>query len=81
MQSLKERKLELAKTVREAAQKQEPVSRAIIELVKLTIDDIKESLVSAEREDIHRLQGAARELRRLYRELTTDSPSVAPTGA
>ncbi len=80
METPKERKLELAKTVREAAFKQEPLARATIELVKLTVEDIKESLVSAEGEDIHRLQGAARELRRLYRELTTDSPSAAKPG-
>ena len=81
MQNLRERKLELAKVVREAAQKQDPLARTIIELVKLTVDDFKESLVSAEGEDIHRLQGAAREFRKLLRELITDSPSAPKPGA
>lgn len=76
----KERKADLEKKLREAAQLQDPLAKAAIELVKLTGDSLKESLVNAAEEDMLRIQGAAREFARLHKELTTTPPSiVAPT--
>ena len=70
--------MELAKSLREAAFKMDPYARMAIELVKLSIDETKESLVSAEGEDIHRHQGAARYMAGLLRELTREPPTVHP---
>ena len=72
----KERVTELAKQLREAAQLMDPVARAAIELVKLASDTAKESLVSAEGDDMLRLQGAARQLTKLHTELTTNPPQT-----
>lgn len=78
MQTVKERRAELVKALREAAYKQDLTARSVVELVKLSIDETKESLVSAEGEDIHRIQGAARYLRALFRDLTTDPVNTTP---
>jgi N-acetylglucosamine kinase-like BadF-type ATPase len=77
----KENLSELAKKLREAAFTQDPIARAIIQLVKLSADEAKESLVSADGEDMYRLQGAVRHMMRLYRELTTEPPSITKPGA
>lgn len=67
----------LAKVIREAAKVQlDPVAKAAIELVKLSGDMAKESLVGADGDDMLRHQGAARQLDKLYRELTQDPPQT-----
>jgi hypothetical protein len=72
----KERITDLAKQLRDAARMQDPVARAAIELVKLSSDAAKESLVTAEGDGILRAQGEARAMARLHRELTTIPPSI-----
>lgn len=67
---------ELAKQLREAAHLQDPTAKAAIELVKLSADMAKESLVSAAGDDMLRLQGAARHLTKLHTELTTTPPNI-----
>jgi len=71
---------ELATKLRKAALAQDPIARAVIQLVKLSVDEAKESLVKAEGEDMYRVQGAARNLERLYRELTVEPPSIQNPG-
>lgn len=72
----KDQVTELAKRLRDAAQMQDPIAKAAIELVKLSADDLKERLVDADGEDMLRVQGAAQQFNRLYRELTTNPPSI-----
>jgi hypothetical protein len=72
----KENLNELVKKLRDAAIAQDPIARTIIQLVKLSTDEVKESLVSADGEDMYRLQGVARHLARLHRDLTTEPPST-----
>lgn len=72
----KARTAELAQKLREAAQMHDPSARAAIELVKLTCDGLKESLVGADGNDMLRAQGAVREFAKLLRELTTTPPSI-----
>lgn len=67
---------ELATRLRDAAAQQDPVAKAAIELVQLTLVEAKESLVDAAGDDMLRVQGAARQLQRLYRELTTTPPTI-----
>lgn len=71
----KEKATELAKLLREAAN-QDPMARYAVELVKLTYDDLKEKLVEADEKDMLRVQGAVRQFRRLYNELTKTPPSI-----
>lgn len=77
----KERTAELVKKLREAAVLQDPLARAVVEMVKLSREEVKESLVSADGEDMYRLQGTARYLAKLYRELTTEPPTITKSGA
>lgn len=73
----KARTVELAAKLREAAKAQDPIAKAAIELVKLSMDDAKESLVAADGDDMLRAQGSARQLQRLYKELTVTPPSIS----
>jgi hypothetical protein len=77
----REKVTDLVARVREAAKLHDPIASAVVELVRLSVEDVKESLVSAEGSDIHRLQGAARHLRGLYKDLTTTPPNIVPPGA
>lgn len=77
----KERLAELARKLREAALAQDPIARTVIELVKLSGEEAKESLVSADGEDMYRVQGAARHMAKLYKELTVEPPSITKSGA
>lgn len=72
----KERVAELAKQLREAANAQDPVAKAAIELVKIAGDSAKESLVSADGNDMLRSQGAVRAFEKLHKELTTNPPQM-----
>lgn len=72
----KERTTELAKQIREAANHQDPMARCAVELVKLTLADLQEKLVEAEEKDMLRTQGAVRQFRRLYNELTKTPPTI-----
>lgn len=76
VQTVKERLAELAGRLRDAAKLEDPVALAAVELVKLSGDEAKESLVVMDGNDMLRMQGAARHLRALYRELTTTPPSI-----
>lgn len=72
----KERITELAKQLREAAATQDPLARAVIELVKLSGEAAKESLVAADGNDMLRAQGAVRQFEKLHKELTTNPPQL-----
>lgn len=72
----KERITALAKQLREAAYAQDPVAKSAIDLVKLSAEAAKESLVTAEGDDMLRQQGAARHLNKLHTELTTQPPQA-----
>lgn len=72
----KERVTELAKQLREAAQAQDPVAKAAIQLIQLSCDAAKESLVSADGNDMLRSQGAVRSFEKLHKELTTNPPQM-----
>ncbi len=72
---------ELAGRLREAAKLQDPIAKTVIDLVRLTVDELKDSLVMVDGDDMLRKQGAAREMARLYRELTVTPPSIQAPGA
>lgn len=72
----KEQLAELVGRVRDQAKLHEPIASAIVEIVRLSLDATKESLVSADGDDIHRLQGTARFLKNLYQDLTTAPPNI-----
>lgn len=78
MATSRERMDELVGRIRDAAKLHDPIATAVVELVRLSHEDAKESLVSAEGNDIHRLQGAARHIQKLYRDLTITPPSITP---
>jgi N-acetylglucosamine kinase-like BadF-type ATPase len=80
-QSPRERVAELLGNLREAARLHDPIARSVVEVVKLLADEAKESLVSAEGEDMLRLQGGARQLAKIYRELTITPPNIQPKSA
>lgn len=67
---------DLVGRIRDAAKLHDPIASAVVEMVKLLQEDVKESLVNAEGNDIHRLQGAARHMQRLHKDLTTTPPSI-----
>lgn len=77
----KERATELAQQLRDAAKLQDPIAKAAVELVRLMGEAAKESLVSAEGNDMLRMQGEARTLRKLHKELTETPPSMNNPGA
>ena len=77
----RERLAELARQVREAGHKHDPLARAMIELLKLSIDEIKDSLVTASGDDMLRKQGGAQQLSRLLKDLTVTPPSMTTPGA
>ncbi len=72
----RERVTELAAKLRDAAKLNEPIAMAAVELIKLTLDETKESLVDAVGDDMLRKQGVAQELKRLHRELTVAPPNI-----
>ena len=78
MTSNKSRVTELLKNLREAANLSDPSARAIVEVMKLSIEDLKDSLVTAVGEDMLRMQGAAQHLRKIHQELTSSPPNIAP---
>lgn len=72
----KERMAQLQAGLREAHSRDEVAARMVIELVKLSLDEVKESLVMTVGDDMLRAQGEARYLRKLHKELTTVPPSI-----
>lgn len=72
----KDRETELAGKLRDAARLSDPIAKAAVELVKLSMDSVKESLVAAAGDDMLRMQGAARYLQKLHKELTTEPPKI-----
>lgn len=81
MTTLREQQADLVEKLRDAATAQDPIAQAAVRLVKLSVEELKESLVSADGEDMYRVQGAARNMSRLYRELTTVPPQMKKPGA
>lgn len=76
----KEQAAELASRIRVAAKQGEPIARAVIALVKHYEDEAKASLVVVDGDDMLRVQGAARQLQRIYRELTVEPPTIRNPG-
>lgn len=72
----KDRIAEVVQRLRDAAKLQDPIAQAAVELVRLCSDKAKESLVSAEGDDMLRMQGEARALRKLHTDLTTTPPNI-----
>lgn len=77
MATTKEQLTELARQLREAGQQQDPIAQAAIRLIALVVTEQKDSLVSAEGDDMLRMQGAARRFTKLHTELTTTPPNIA----
>lgn len=77
-QERRERAAELATRLRDAAKQQDPIAKSVVELVLLTFEEQKESLVEAVGDDMLRRQGAAQMLSKLYRELTIVPPTIKP---
>lgn len=76
----KERAAELVAKLRDAAALHDPLARAAIELLKITVDEAKESLVAAtDHADMLRLQGGVKTLQKLHKELTTQPPNIIKT--
>ena len=78
MDSSKARAVELTQRLRDAAKQQDPIAKAAVDLVKHLYDTAKDSLVTSSGDDMLRLQGEARVLKRLHNELTTIPPSIKP---
>lgn len=72
---------ELAAQLREAAKRSDPIALMVIDLIKLKLDGLKESLVTADGNDMLRSQGAAQHILRLLKDLTETPPSIATPGA
>jgi len=77
LQTPKDRVTELQKSLRDGFFQQDRFARMTVELLKLSIEELQVSLVTAEGEDIPRQQGAARYMTRLLRELTTQPPTIS----
>lgn len=77
--TLKDRQTELSARIRDMAKQQDPVAQAAIELVGVLLEAAKESLVTTDGNDMLRKQGAARQLKNLYDELTTTPPTIPKT--
>lgn len=78
MDSSKQRKTDLAKTVREAAMRGDLTAKAAISLIDSTAQAASSNLVRAiDHDSMLREQGAARELQRLLKELTTEPPTIS----
>lgn len=76
MESRKQPLADLAAKLREGLSLQDPMARVAVQLLISTADDVKESLVLADGEDMLRMQGAARQLRTLIRDITTEPPKT-----
>lgn len=70
---------ELTTKLRDAAMLQDPIAMAAAELLRLTLEEVKGTLVMSSGDDTLRHQGAAQQLQRLHKELTTRPPSIKPT--
>lgn len=68
----------VSKRLRDAAKLQEPYALSTVQLLVLLAEEAKERLVTATGDELLREQGAARELRRIVRELTVEPPSIGP---
>lgn len=72
----KERMADLVKLLREASSQMDPAARAAVELVKLAGEAAKESLVTADGNDMLRHQGAAQAYAKLHKDMTTNPPQL-----
>ena len=73
---------EIAEQLRNAAKQLDPAARAAVELVRLLMDEAKDSLVTTSGDDMLRSQGAARMLTKLHTLLTREPPQIQKkTGA
>lgn len=75
----KVRATDLVKRLRDAAREMDPIARAAIELVQVMGDTAKDTLVSADGDDMLRAQGEARVFRKLLADLTTIPPNITET--
>lgn len=76
MATHREQAAALAAKLRDAARMQDPIALSVVTLLKLQMEELKDSLVQASGEDMLRLQGAARQVQKLHKELTTIPPNV-----
>jgi predicted transcriptional regulator len=74
----KEQVAQLTKQLREAAKMQEPLAIAAVKLIQYAGDEQKDKLVDVVGDDMLRVQGAAKKLAVMHRELTNDPPSIGP---
>lgn len=76
MQDLRTEISEITEQLREHAQRQDPIARAVVKLFHLLREDAKERLVSAAENDMLRRQGEARAFDRVYHNLIHNPPSI-----
>lgn len=69
----KERLAELAGHIQRSTAAE---ARMVVEMVGLMVEESRGRLVDAEGQDIHRVQGEARALTRLYKSLTVKPPTL-----
>lgn len=69
---------ELTGRLRDAAKAGDPVADAAAKLVKQLYETAKDSLVTSSGDDMLRLQGEARVLKKLHTDLTTIPARIAP---
>lgn len=67
---------EIVHRLREAAYLQDPIAKAAIEMIRLSAEVTRESLVAADGNDMLRLQGAVRQLDKLHKDLITKPPQT-----
>lgn len=72
----KQKAAQLVRQLRDELYRQEPIMRAVVDMLKAYQDIAKESLVAADGNDMLRLQGEARGLGKLIRELSTQPPNI-----
>ena len=72
----KSRLVELVAVVRQAAKVRDPVAVAMIELLSAQSDDLKQRLVDADEGRMLAIQGAARAIQKLHRDLTVTPPQI-----
>lgn len=72
----KSRLAELVAVVRQAAKARDPVAVAMIELLSAQSDDLKQRLVDADEGRMLAIQGAARAIQKLHRDLTVTPPQI-----
>jgi hypothetical protein len=70
---------ELTQRLRDLAKTQDPIAKAVIELIRLHMQAGKDALVSADGDAMLRTQGAVRAFEKLYTDLTKTPPNITET--